>query len=113
MPKLNKRDIVGQLIDIPEKGRRPFWAREMTFLKKLEEKYSLDFLKVLSFPRKFDSLAILLTGPLAVEVESRWKQFHFRPSMTVPKKIEKDADKFGDDVTIASEPKTIKDFLNE
>ena len=84
----------------------------MTLLKRLEAKYSLDFLKVVKFPNKFESLMLLSSGPLAKELDSRWYQFHWVPKMEEPKKVEITAEKIGQDVTIASKPKTIKDFLN-
>ena len=45
----NRKEILARLIEIPDKGKRAFWSREMMFLKKLEGRYSLDFLKVLTF----------------------------------------------------------------
>jgi hypothetical protein len=112
MPKIKKKDIIFNLIDVPANGRRPFWAKEMTFLKRLEGKYPIEFLNVLKFSKKFDSLAILLTGPLAKELESRFFQFNYKPkiSSTI---IPPEAEKIGGDRIIIHKAKTTKDFLNE
>lgn len=113
MPKINKRNIVHKLVEVPEKGRRPFWAKEMTLLKRLESLYPLEFLAALSFPQKFNSLAVFLSGPLVKELESRFYQFNYKPKVSTPEKVDFRAEKHGPDITIASKPKTIKDFLYE
>jgi hypothetical protein len=113
MPKINKRDIIKSLVEVPPKGLRPFWAKEMTLLKRLEAKYPLEFIAVLKFPKKFESLAVLLGGPLVKELESRFYQFNYQPKMSTPEKVDFGAEKYGADLTIADKPKTVKDFLDE
>lgn len=112
MPKINQRDIVGNLVEIPDKSRRPFWAKEMTLLKKLLSKYPIEFLSVLKFSNKFDSLAVLCAGPLVKELESRYYQWQYISKPPV-ESIPKDAEKIGEDFIILRKQKTIKDFLNE
>jgi len=113
MPKINKRSIIHNLVEVPSKGRRTFWAKEMTLLKKLEGKYPLDFLSALRFYKKFDSIAVFLSGPLAKELKSRYYQYNYRPKFSTPEKVDFRAEKYGEDVTIASKQKTVRDFLNE
>jgi hypothetical protein len=113
MPKINKREIIHNLVLVPNKGRRTFWAKEMTLLKRLESLYPLEFLAVLKFSKKFDSLAILLSGPLTKELKSRYYQYNYKPKSVTPQKIHLNAEKYGGDATITSKQKTVKDFLNE
>jgi len=52
----NRKEILARLIEIPDKGKRAFWSREMMFLKKLEQRYSLEFYKLLLSPRNMIAL---------------------------------------------------------
>jgi len=112
MPKINKREIVSRLVEVPDKARRVFWAKEMSLLKRLEVKYPLEFLRALTFQKKFDSLAVFLGGGLVKELESRFYQFNYKPTMR-DDKVDINAEKYGEDVNIPSKSKTVKDFLNE
>ena len=53
----NKRDIIFRLVEVPDKGRRPFFAREMKLLNDLCDRYSLEFMDIVDFGRKIDSMA--------------------------------------------------------
>lgn len=113
--KINKREIIKGLVEVPKTARRQFWAKEMTILKKLLEKYSPEFVKILKFDKKYDSLAILSTGPLSSKVESRYRQWVFAQNRQniVVENYNLNDEKLGDNITIQSNPKTIKQFLNE
>ena len=109
---LNKREILFRLLDVPEKGRRPFFAREMKMLNNLIERYSQEFMSCISFENKFDSLAYLTSPKLKTTLDEKFRAFNFRvdfskyPKYNIGKKIGKDA-------KIKVKKKTIKDFLDE
>ena len=69
----NRKEILARLIEIPDKGKRVFWSREMMFLKKLEQRYSLEFLQIVTFPKKYDSLAYLVSDALKETMDRKWK----------------------------------------
>jgi len=77
-PHRRKLNILSRLLDIPEKQKRFFYAREMKFLKILEERYSLDFLEIITFPKKYDSLAILVSKELKQTMNKKWNNFNFK-----------------------------------
>ena len=64
--KINKKDILAKLTLIPIKDKRLFYMREMNFLNILCERYSLEFMNVLTFDKKLDSLAYLVSKKLHV-----------------------------------------------
>lgn len=109
----NRKDILARLVIIPDKGKRPFWSREMMFLKKLEERYSLDFLKVITFPKKYDSLAYLVSKELKDTMDKKWKHFNYKVDIS---KYESYAigEKCGKDyIPEDNKLKNTKKFLNE
>ena len=65
----NKREILFRLLEVPDKGRRPFFAREMKMLNTLCERYSLEFMDIVSFTKKFDSLAYILSDKLKKKMD--------------------------------------------
>jgi len=69
---------IGRLIDIPKNQKRFFWAREMKLLKDLEARYSLDFLQIVTFPKKYDSLAYLVSKELKDTMDRKWRNFNFK-----------------------------------
>ncbi len=74
----SKKEILGRLVEIPQNGKRAFWSREMMFLKKLEERYSLEFLQIVTFPKKYDSLAYLVSDALKETMDKKWRNFNFK-----------------------------------
>lgn len=74
----SKKEILGRLVEIPKNGKRAFWSREMMFLKKLEERYSLEFLQIVTFPKKYDSLAYLVSDALKETMDKKWRNFNFK-----------------------------------
>ena len=107
----NRKDILARLIEIPVKGKRAFWSREMMFLKKLEERYSLEFLQIVTFPKKYDSLAYLVSDALKETMDRKWKNFNFKVDFS--KYIVYDmGEKCGKDYeSIYNKPKSTKDLL--
>jgi hypothetical protein len=110
--KINKKHILAKLTLIPEKDKRLFYLREMKFLNILCERYSLEFMNIVSFEKKFDSLAYLVSPKLKKTLDNKYRAFNFRvdfskyPSYNI-------GNKFGEDSDIKQPIKTIKDFLNE
>jgi hypothetical protein len=83
------------------------------FLKKLEERYSIEFLKILTFPKKYDSLAYIYSKELRETMDRKWKNFNFKvdlskyPSYSI-------GEKSGEDyVPQKNKLKNTKTFLNE
>ena len=104
-----KKKIIERLVDVPAKGRRPFWAREMTLLNKLLAKQSdLDFWSKVSFGEKFPSLAYLLTDIGKGQIRRKYNEFTFE----IPEvKTYNLGDKAGQDREIPRKNKTIRSFL--
>jgi len=107
----NRKEILARLIEIPDKGKRAFWSREMMFLKKLEQRYSLEFLQIVTFPKKYDSLAYLVSDALKETMDRKWKNFNFKVDFS--KYIVYDmGEKCGKDYeSIYNKPKSTKDLL--
>jgi len=109
---LNKREILFRLLDVPEKGRRPFFSREMKMLNDLIERYSQEFMSCISFENKFDSLAYLTSPKLKSTLDEKFRAFNFRVDFSKYPKYNI-GEKFGKDAKIKLKKKTIKDFLDE
>ena len=108
----NKREIIFRLIEVPDKGRRPFFAREMKMLNDLCERYSQDFMAIVSFEKKFDSLAYLVSDKLKDTMDNKFRAFNFKVDLSKYKTYDI-GDKVGKDLDISRKTKTIKDFLHE
>jgi len=108
----NKRDIVFRLLEVPDKGRRPFFAREMKLLNDLCDRYSLAFMDIVNFGKKFDSLAYLVSPKLKDALDEKFRAFNFKVDLSKYKTYDI-GEKIGEDTTIFQSPKTIKDFLDE
>ena len=111
MKQGDKKKIIERLIEVPEKGKRPFWAREMTLLKRLLDRWpDLNFWHKVRFGDKFPSLAYLLTDIGVGNVTRKYNEFTF----DIPQqKTYNLGDKQGKDSLIKNRNKFIKDFLND
>ncbi len=109
---LNKREILFRLLEVPEKGRRPFFAREMKMLNDLCDRYSQDFMSIVSFDKKFDSLAYLVSDKLKGTLDEKFRAFNFKVDLSKYKTYDI-GDKVGEDLNLPRKIKTIKDFLHE
>ena len=49
----------------------------MKLLKDLEARYSLEFLEIVTFPMKYDSLAYLVSSALKDTMDKKWRNFNF------------------------------------
>ena len=111
-PKINKRDVLLRFVEEPFNNKRQFFARESVLLKKLCDKYSLEFMSIVSFPKKFESMTYLFSDYYKNQLEIKWRAFNYK----VDKKLYPTyniGEKIGEDKIITKKKKTTKDFLNE
>lgn len=110
--QINKKNILARLTLVPPKDKRLFYMREMKFLNDLCERYSLEFMNIVSFDKQFDSLAYIACSKLKETMDKKFRAFNYcvdpnkYPSYDIGEKV-------GEDVVIDRRAKTIKDFLNE
>ena len=106
-----KKKIIERLVNVPDKDKRIFWAKEIKFLNLLIEKYpdSEDFWKKLSFPDKFDSLLLLRSGYYSDQLRLKYKKFNY----TIPQKnhISLSREKTGKNLKLPQKTKTLRKFL--
>ena len=110
--KINKKHILARLTLIPEKDKRLFYLKEMKFLNILCERYSLEFMNIVSFDKKFDSLAYLVSPKLKKTLDKKYYAFNFKVDFSKYQSYNI-GDKFGEDAQTKQLIKTVKDFLNE
>jgi hypothetical protein len=111
-PKINKKQILSRLVEVPESGKRIFYAREMKLLNDLCERYSLEFINVVNFGKKFDSLAYLTSPKLKRALDQKFRAFNYvvDPNRYPTYHI---GERHGKDSEVLPKKKTIKKFLNE
>jgi len=104
-----RKEIISNLINVPDNQKRFFWAREVKFLKDLMESYpSLKFWLSLKFPKKYDSLVFLKGDYGKNYLKKKYLEFNYKF------KDNKDiilGEKFGEDLLVNKKQKTIKNFL--
>jgi|TARA_R110000824_G_scaffold14431_3_gene61415 hypothetical protein len=111
--KINKKQILVRLVDLPRAGRRMFYMREMKILNTLCERYSLEFMNVMTFKRKVDSMAYFACEALRPTMDQKFRAFNFKvdksdyPTYNIHNK------RFGRDVNPDTTKLTIKNFLDE
>lgn len=110
--KFNKKQLLKKFVEFPKTGIRHFFSKEMSLLNILIERYSIDFLNVLTLNKKYDSLAIILCDSYKPEIDKKYRSFNYKTDDSLYDKIETTSVKSGEDVEIKIKPKTIKDFLN-
>lgn len=110
--KINKKHILARLTLIPIKDKRLFYMREMKFLNILCERYSLEFMNVLTFDKKLDSLAYLVSEKLKETLDQKFRAFNFKIDYSRYEKYNI-GDKVGEDSLVGKKKTTIKQFLNE
>ena len=110
--KINKKHILAKLTLIPIKDKRLFYMREMKFLNILCERYSLEFMNVLTFDKKLDSLAYLVSDKLKETLDQKFRAFNFKIDYSRYEEYHI-GDKVGDDAAVEKKLITIKQFLNE
>lgn len=81
-PHKRRQLAIGRLVDVPKTQKRFFWAREMKLFKDLEARYSLEFLEIVTFPKKYDSLAYLVSKELKSTMDRKWRNFNFKVDLS-------------------------------
>lgn len=106
--KINRKDILANLVEIPEKADAKFWQKEMAILKRLERKFSIDFLAQLVPEKKVPTIAFYFAEWKQKLLEIEFKEFYYTH---LHKTDLADAEKIGKDYKV--KPKqTIKGFLS-
>jgi hypothetical protein len=109
--KINKKNILARLTLVPAKDKRLFYMREMKMLNDLCDRYSLEFMNIVSFDRKFDSLAYLVSDKLRDTLDQKFRAFNFKVDLSKYPNYDL-GDKVGPDTQVTTKPKTIKNFLD-
>lgn len=110
--KINKKEILKRLVSEPPSNKRMFYMREMKMLNDLCERYSLEFMNIVTFFKKLDSLAYLVSPKLKSTLDQKFRAFNYVVDKSkYPEYVL--GDKIGEDKPIEIKTKTIKDFLNE
>tara|TARA_R110002020_G_scaffold129982_1_gene290863 strand:- start:141 stop:473 length:333 start_codon:yes stop_codon:yes gene_type:complete len=108
--KFNKRHIIEKLIIVPDKGRRPFWAKHMAIFNKLLEKFpSQEFWQKVCFDKKYDGMEYLFSEYGLKLVEKKYRDFHYK--IPPPPSFEFSDQKLGGTPTLSQQPTNVKDFL--
>lgn len=110
-PKINKKNILARLTLVPLKDKRLFYMREMKFLNDLCDRYSLEFMNIVTFDRKFDSLAYLVSNKLKESLDQKFRAFNFKVDLSKYESYDL-GEKVGSDADITKKYKSIKNFLN-
>ena len=97
-PKINKQKLLDRLVEKPSQKIREWAMKEFTLLKRLEEKYPLEFLNQIKFPKKLPSLAVLYSDWGEKELAQKYRAFLYIPPLE--EKIELSQEKFGEDVVV-------------
>jgi hypothetical protein len=111
-PKLNKKLLLRKFVNIPEKGSRVFYMKEMTLLNSLIERYSEEFVLALKLPKKYDSMAIIICDAYKQQLDKKFRDFNYKIDLSKYEEVILSEVKSGEDARVIIKPKTIKDFLN-
>lgn len=97
-PPISKKTLLERLVEKPTQGVREWYMREFTLLKRLENKYSLEFLNVVDFGNKLPSLAVLSSEWGETELARKFYAFNYQPK--IPETVKLSPEKFGEDVVV-------------
>ena len=81
-------------------------------LNDLCERYSQDFMGIVTFGKKFDSLAYLVSDKLKNTLDEKFRAFNFKVDLSKYERYDI-GPKVGEDPILNKKNKTIRDFLNE
>lgn len=107
-PPISKKALLERLVEKPSQGIREWSMREFTMMKRLEDKYSLEFLNIVDFGKKLPSLAVLSSEWGNLELARKFHAFNYQPK--TPEVIELSLDKFGEDVKVEKR-QSLRDLL--
>jgi hypothetical protein len=110
--KVNKKLLLRKFVNVPPKGSRLFYMKEMTLLNSLIERYSEEFVSVLKFPKKYDSMAVIICESYKAEIDRKFRDFNYKIDDSKYEEIKLSNFKSGEDFNLVTKPKTIKKFLN-
>lgn len=105
--KIDRRKIIGALVEIPANANIRFWQREMVFLKRLEKSYSIDFLSQIKEDKKVPTLAFFFADWKKKLLDVDYKEYYYSRLHQQDLSLE---DKVGKDAKIKTK-KTLKQFL--
>lgn len=105
---INKTHLLKRLVEMPDTGIRFFCMREFAVLKRLEEKYPLEFLNIIDFGKKLPSLLVLDSTWGQTELARKFFAWNYVPPPQ--EKIVLSDEKFGEDVKI-NKKKTLREIL--
>jgi hypothetical protein len=109
--KINKKHILARLTLVPAKDKRLFYMREMKLLNDLCERYSLEFMNIASFDKKFDSLAYLVSDKLQETMDKKFRAFNFKVDLSKYSNYDI-GEKVGEDAKVNRKIKSLKNFLD-
>ena len=81
-------------------------------LNDLCERYSLEFMNIVDFGKKLDSLAYLVSEKLKGRLDEKFRAFNFKVDLS-KYQVYDIGKKVGEDATINKKHKTVRDFLDE
>ena len=108
----SKKEILYRLVDVPPTGKTSFYSREFKLLNTLIDRYSLEFMNVVTFNKKFDSLSYLVSDKLKETLDRKFRAFNFKIDLS-RYDVYDIGEKVGEDIVDKKKRRTIKDFLNE
>jgi len=111
-PRFTKRRALMRLVKAPKENKRNFYAREMKFMNTLCSEYSLEFISIINFPEKFDSLAYLISPKLKRTLMKKFRAFNYKFDNSRYEDYSI-GEKVGEDPIIKKKKRNIRDFLNE
>lgn len=110
--KINKKQLLKKFVEFPKTGIRLFFSKEMTLLNILIERYSIEFVNILSLNKKYESMAIILCDSFKKEIDKKFRSFNYKTNFSKYDEYKLSSIKSGEDTELKNKPKTIRDFLN-
>ena len=83
----------------------------MKLFKDLEARYSLDFLEIVTFPKKYDSLAYIVCKELKETMDKKWRNFNFKVDLSKYDRYPLGEKSGKDYFHIDNKPKNTKDLF--
>lgn len=105
-----KKKVIENLVIVPSKNKRFFWAKEIKCFNEVYKLYPHDsFWGKIKFPDKFESINLLRSGYYSEELKSKYLRFFYKIPKPSTIKLSKSLDNKQVDITLG--PKTLRDFL--
>ena len=107
-PAPKKNLLVERLVEKPSSGIREWLIKEYVFLRRLEEKWPLEFLDAISFGKKLPSLAVLFSEWGQKELAVKYHAFNYQPLQET--KVTLSDNKVGEDAVVKKK-KSLREIL--